>query len=100
MSPVEGGTIDGQDSLSTSAEGNVQFSYQAGPAPGRYRVLVRSRARNTNWSSTSSTGTTQRTTAASPSRGINGEVKAMRKFFSSTFLILGLSVSAGHARSL
>lgn len=40
VSPLDGGTIDGQEGLATSAEGNVQFSYQAGSAPGRYRVAL------------------------------------------------------------
>lgn len=40
VSALDGGTIDGQDAFSESGEGNIEFSYQAGMGPGRYRVVA------------------------------------------------------------
>ena len=37
---MDGGTLTGQQDLATSAAGLVQFTYQAGSIPGRYRVPV------------------------------------------------------------
>ena len=37
---LDGGTLTGQESLATSADGMIQFAYQGGLTPGRYRVLV------------------------------------------------------------
>ena len=40
VSSLDGGELSGRDSLSLSSDGNAQFSYQGGPAPGLYRLLV------------------------------------------------------------
>ena len=37
---LDGGTLTAQEGLATSSEGTVQFAYQGGTTPGRYRVLA------------------------------------------------------------
>lgn len=39
-SALDGGVLSGHENLATSAEGVVQFSYQAGSLPGCYRVAA------------------------------------------------------------
>ena len=40
VSSLDGGTVSGADSPSLSSNGTAHFDYEAGPAPGRYRLLV------------------------------------------------------------
>lgn len=39
-SALDGGVLSGHENLATSAKGAVQFSYQAGSLPGRYRMAA------------------------------------------------------------
>jgi hypothetical protein len=40
VSSLDGGTVSGADSPSLSGNGTAHFDYEAGPVPGRYRLLV------------------------------------------------------------
>lgn len=40
VSSLDGGELSGHGSLAISSNGNLQFNYQAGAEPGRYRVIL------------------------------------------------------------
>ena len=45
VSSLDGGTVSGADSPSLSSNGTVHFDYEAGPAPGLYRLLIQLEAK-------------------------------------------------------